>query len=137
MLAWLAATAYSRCVPGQGPAGVLFDLPGLTQRDYHALTEALEIDTAPPDGAVLYLAGPHPEGGWLIVTVWLSVEAFQRFATERLLPAARALGIAPVRPRIFPVSDLLARRAECEGDQPAGDLHDAVVALTRRHTPSA
>ena len=124
-------------MPDQGPAGVLFDLPGLTQREYHALMQALEINMAPPDGALLYLAGPHPDGGWLIVTVWQSAAAFQRFAVERLLPAAREFGIAPVRPRIFPVSDLLARRAHLEGDQPAGDLHDAVIALTRRHTSAA
>jgi hypothetical protein len=108
----------------------------LTQRDYEALLDALGINMAPPDGALLYLAGPHPDGGWLIVTVWLSTDAFERFATERLLPAARALGIAPVRPRIFPVSDLLARRTRPEGDQPADDLYEAVVALTRRRTSS-
>ena len=120
-------------MPGDGPAGVLFDLPAVTQSDYESLMAALDIGGAPPEGALLHLAGPHPDGGWLIVDVWESQNAFECFANERLLPAARALGISPVRPRIFPVHDLLAGDPRPGGAGAHSDFLDAVSALARRY----
>ena len=122
-------------MPGDGPVGVLFDLPGLTGRDYDRLMDSLGVGEDPPDGALLHLAGPHPEGGWFIVSVWASAGAFERFAHERLVPAARALGIAPVRPHVFPVHELLVR-----GSVPAeagADFAAAVVALARRRSAAS
>ncbi len=123
-------------MPGEGPAGVLFDLPGVTQRDYDSLMQSLDIGSAPPEGALFHLAGPHPDGGWLIVSVWESLHAFERFANERLLPAARALGVTPVRPRIFPVYELLARNTMLGQAEFGSTFSDAVVALAGRHARS-
>jgi hypothetical protein len=131
-LAWRREGTYSRRVPGEGLAGVLFDLPAVTQGDYEALIQALEVGSTPPEGALLHLAGPHPDGGWLILDVWESVEAFESFASERLLPAARALGISPVRPRVFPVHDLLARSGQTSEAELGTDLAEDVIALARR-----
>lgn len=111
---------------------MLFDLPALTQRDYETLMQSLDVGSAPPEGALLHLAGPHPAGGWLIVGVWESAEAFERFANERLRPAARAVGITPVRPRIFPVHDLLARFPGVEHGDVGADFAEAVITLTSR-----
>ena len=69
----------------------------------------LGIAGRPRRAALLHLAAPHPAGGWLILTVRRTEAAFEEFARERLLPAARALGISPVRPQIFPIHELLAR----------------------------
>jgi hypothetical protein len=88
--------------------GVLYDLPDLTQRDYDALMGQLGLDDDPPEGGILHVAGPHPAGGWLILDVWDSVEAFDRFAHERLLPAARGLRLTISRPRVFPVHNVFA-----------------------------
>lgn len=102
--------------------GVLFDLPGVTERQYEALLDALWLGGEVPDGVLFHLAGPHPAGGWLVVDVWESEGAFERFARERLISAARAVGIAPVKPRLFPVHDL----AVCP------KLLDRTVQLERR-----
>jgi hypothetical protein len=88
--------------------GVLYDLPDLTQRDYDALMGQLGLDEDPPDGGILHVAGPHPAGGWLILDVWCSQEAFDRFARDRLLPAARDLRLTISRPRVFPVHNVFA-----------------------------
>ena len=85
-----------------GPIGVLFDLPGVTQRQYELLLDALWLEEELPEGGLLHLAGPHPAGGWLVVDAWESEDAFERFARERLISAAKAVGIAPVKPRMFP-----------------------------------
>lgn len=121
-------------MPSEGPAGVLFDLPAVTQGEYDSLMAALEIGATPPEGALLHLAGPHPDGGWLILGVWESREAFDSFANERLLPAARALGISPVRPRLFPVYELLARGPQLAPAETGPDFADAIIALAR-HKP--
>lgn len=92
--------------------GVLFDLPDLTQRDYDALMTRLDLDRDPPEGGILHVSGPHPSGGWLILDVWHSQEAFDRFAQQRLLPAARALRLTISRPRVFPVHNVFAADAE-------------------------
>jgi hypothetical protein len=109
-------------MPGAA-TGVLFDLPGVTERQYEALLEALWVEDELPQGVLFHLAGPHPAGGWLVVDVWESESAFERFARERLIPAAKAVGIAPVKPRLFPVRDLVATRPE---------LFVAAVQLDRR-----
>ena len=119
-------------MPGDGPAGVLFDLPGLTPRDYEALMQSRGIAERPPDGARLHLAGPPPAGGWLFVSVWESTRAFDRFARDQLVPAARGLGIPPVRPQMFPVHHLLVRASKSA--ESGTDFAAAVVALLPRRS---
>ena len=120
-------------VADSGPVGVLFDLPAVTQQQYDSLMQALEVASGPPAGGLLHLAGPHPDGGWLIVDVWESVSAFERFASERLLPAARELGISPVRPKVFPVHELLARTPQLGHAEVGSEFADAIIALARGH----
>jgi hypothetical protein len=103
-------------MPGRA-TGVLFDLPGVTQRQYESLMEALWLEQERPVGALLHLAGPHPAGGWLVVDVWESEAAFERFARAKLIPAAKAVGIAPVKPRLFPVHDLMTAERDVLGGQ--------------------
>jgi hypothetical protein len=89
-------------------SGVLFDLPGFTRQDYEALLGELDLERNPPAGGILHLAAPNPTGGWLILDLWESEEAFERFARERLLPAVKRLGLPLVRPRPFVVHNLFA-----------------------------
>lgn len=105
-------------MPGSA-TGVLFDLPGVTQRQYESLMEALWLEEERPAGALFHLSGPNPAGGWLVVDVWESEAAFERFARERLIPAARAVGIPPVKPRLFPVHDLITTQLDVPGAQSA------------------
>lgn len=50
----------------------------------------------PPTGLIVHVAGPTDEGV-RIIDVWESEEAWERFRSERLVPAIAALG-GPSRP---------------------------------------
>jgi len=53
---------------------------------------AQELGNEPADGLLHQYAG-EVDGHWASVSVWESMDAFERFRTERLLPAvSRALG---------------------------------------------
>jgi hypothetical protein len=47
------------------------------------------------------VCGPTSDGGWRMVDVWESQEAFERFANELLIPQARALGFPQPSKREF------------------------------------
>lgn len=60
----------------------------------------------PVDGVLAHLAGPA-DGGWRVVDVWESAEAFERFG-EQLVPAMQAAGIEPGAPTVFPLHAFVA-----------------------------
>ena len=65
--------------------------PGLTVEMYEAVTAKAMEGGQLPEGCHLHIAGPVEEG-WRVITVWDSQEAFDRFRTEKLLPAIREVG---------------------------------------------
>ncbi len=68
---------------------------------------AAALGDAVPDGLIVHVAGPT-DSGFRIIEVWESQEAWERFRSERLRPAARGVpGDAPVHEPIF--SDLRGR----------------------------
>jgi len=71
--------------------GVLLEFPGVTREQYEQLAQDMGRSD-PPEGVLVHLCGPTSEGGWRIVDVWASQEAFERFANELLIPRARAHG---------------------------------------------
>ena len=62
-----------------------------TREQIDALNQRIAPDGKSPEGQ-LYHAGGPTETGWIVVDVWESEEAFQRFA-ERATPVARELGL--------------------------------------------
>ena len=69
--------------------GVLLEFPGVTQEQYEQL--ALDMSPSdPPEGFVIHVCGPTSDGGWRIVDVWESQEAFEQFANNLLIPRAQA-----------------------------------------------
>ena len=82
---------------------MLFELPGGTQEQYDAVLN--EVGTSYP-GRQFHVAGPV-EGGWRVVDVWESQEAFDRFFNEKLGKALRNVGMAQPQVTVFPVHNLL------------------------------
>jgi hypothetical protein len=70
---------------------VITDVPGGTAEQDKALVEALNLDAEPPQGARARLGGPT-EGGWRIIGLWDSREAFDTYLRDRVLPAMQAAG---------------------------------------------
>ncbi len=77
---------------------IVQDFVGGSQDRYDAVFRELGLDRQPAEGLILHLAGPA-EGGWRVIDVWESEEAFERFRRERLMPAIQAVGNIP-RPQV-------------------------------------
>lgn len=70
------------------------DLPGGTAKLDEEMRQRLNLGQNPPAGALMRLAGPT-EGGWRVMSVWESQDAFDRFRRERLEPAFKEAGLTP------------------------------------------
>ena len=88
----------------------LFDNPEGTQEQYDAASEQLGITSENlPDGGVLHVAGPSPNGGWRVVEVWESEEAARTFDEETLLPLLQSVGVERPEPETWPVHNMVVR----------------------------
>lgn len=67
------------------PFGVMQDMPGVSEKEYHMVEKHLGPDR--PPGLIAHVSGPTPEG-WRIIDIWQSEDAFRRFQSERLVRAA-------------------------------------------------
>jgi hypothetical protein len=67
------------------PFGVLQEMPDVSEEEYRQVERHLGPDR--PPGLLAHVAGPA-EGGWRIINIWESEEAFRRFQSERLIRAA-------------------------------------------------
>ena len=82
----------------------LVDFPGATQAQFAQVDQKLGRQ-APP-GLLYHVEGPI-EGGWRVVDVWESQEAFDRFFQAKLGQALQEVGVAPPQPKIWPVHNIL------------------------------
>jgi hypothetical protein len=82
---------------------LMFQNPNVTREQYDATRAKLDVDHPDrmPDGAILHLAGPHPDGGWRVFEVWESEAAARRFITERLEPLFAASGRELAEPEVW------------------------------------
>jgi hypothetical protein len=82
---------------------MLLEWPGETREQYEQLMSVVGLEENPPEGGLLHVAGPMP-GGWRVLDIWESEEAFERFANERLRPAVEKVELpAMPQPQFFPV----------------------------------
>jgi hypothetical protein len=82
---------------------MLLEWPGETQEQYERLMKLVALEANPPEGGLFHVAGPMP-GGWRVVDIWESEEAFERFAGERLIPAVQQVGIPDMPdPEFYPI----------------------------------
>jgi hypothetical protein len=58
--------------------GVILEVPGGNQQQYDQIMKDLDLKGKLPDGGLCHFAGPM-DGGWRVVDVWESKEAFERF----------------------------------------------------------
>ncbi len=87
----------------------ILEFPGGTQQQYDQILDRLQLSGKPPPGQIFHVAGPI-EGGWCVVDVWESQEAFDRFIQEKLGRALQEVGMSlPQRPKVVPVHNILER----------------------------
>ena len=85
---------------------LLIEIPGGTQEQYDATLCELGLPGPLPEGQLYHLAGSM-EGGWRIVDVWESQEAFDRFYQTRLRQALQKGGMRAFQPKMFPVHNIM------------------------------
>lgn len=78
------------------PFAVVQDVAASWEWYRDAVTAAIE---PPPQGLILFVAGPTDEGVRVIGT-WQDLQAWQRFQAERLTPAVAALAGPPPPPAV-------------------------------------
>jgi hypothetical protein len=95
---------------------IIIDIEGGTQEQYDAVLARLGLTDEQavwPPGIISHVAGPF-EGGWRMVDVWESEEAFERFfwapmwapeqgAQDILGRAMQEAGLRGVQTRVFPI----------------------------------
>ncbi|WP_405651652.1 hypothetical protein [Streptomyces sp. RK9] len=93
---------------------VTIDIPGVGQELYDAcvsrLTDGGEFTSVadiPAPGLIAHAAGPV-DGGWRVVDVWESEEAFESFG-KILQPILADLGHADGEPQIIPAYNVVTR----------------------------
>ena len=92
------------------PILMIHEIPGGTQEQYDQVASRLtsggfnELSDWPSEGLLSHTAGPTDDG-WMVVDVWESEEAFQRFG-EVIVPVLQEIGI-PGEPRIIPVHNFV------------------------------
>jgi hypothetical protein len=62
-----------------------------------------------PEGLITHLAMPRPEGGWQVLDVWDTEEAYQAFLHAKLVPAATAVKAAPFDSTVIEAHTVLTR----------------------------
>jgi hypothetical protein len=84
---------------------LVIEIPGGTQQQYDAVMKDLQLvgpNATWPEGILCHIAGPMT-GGWRVVDVWESEEAFRKFEDEKLKAAAQRAGVPPFDLKVYPV----------------------------------
>jgi hypothetical protein len=84
--------------------GLVLDFPGGTKQQYEDLRDRMELGGHLPPGGQVHTAGPHA-GGWRVIDVWDSMEAFQRFRDDQILPNMAGTGLTPPQMQALQVDD--------------------------------
>lgn len=95
------------------PIMALFRSPRVDQTLYDAIMQELDLEQAPPTGALTHCCG-FDDKGICVVDVWESRRDFEAFLTDRLKPTFAKLNIEFVAPEII---DGYAFRATEEVDR--------------------
>jgi hypothetical protein len=86
--------------------GIRMKGEGWTAAQVDALNAEIDAGANPPDGLIFHASGPI-DGGWGVIDFWESRAQFDRFAAERIGPAAAAIGLSggPGQVHEFPVHE--------------------------------
>ncbi len=88
---------------------IIAEVPGRDAKFDDEMVQRLNLSADPAPGALVRLAGPV-EGGWRVVSIWESEDAWNKFRSERLEPALRAAGQEPPKIEIWPLHALQINR---------------------------
>lgn len=73
--------------------GMVFESSEVTADVYDAVLNDMEQQFGVPPARIFHVAGPSENGGWRVVDVWESEEAFDKFAQEQIGPLMAKHGV--------------------------------------------
>ena len=85
------------------------DVPGGSAEFDQVMLQRLNLSQSPAPGSLARIAGPT-QGGWRVISVWESQEAFDQFRRERLEPAFQAEGRPVPQFQVWPVESVLIQQ---------------------------
>lgn len=62
-----------------------------------------------PEGNIAHVAMARPEGGWQVLDVWETEEAYQAFLHAKIIPAATAVNAPPFDSKVIQAHTVLTR----------------------------
>ena len=90
---------------------MVHESPGGTEEQYQEVVSRIShgkgfgsLRDWPVDGILFHVAAPM-EGGWRVIDIWESEDAFERFGSV-IGPVLQEVGF-PGEPKLFPISDLV------------------------------
>jgi len=87
---------------------VIFDAPKFTAENYDQVWEDLQAaGFSHPQGLLSHVGFPSPNGGWMVVDVWESGDAFAEFG-KTLIPIIQKSGVEVPEPKVIPAHFFLA-----------------------------
>ena len=120
---------------------MILDIPGGTVEQYDRVNEIMGVDGGnTPDGLISHAAGPSDDG-LLIVDVWESEDALNRFVGEQVMPAMQQAAVPQAQPRLFPVHNRIDSGAGTEpnvillieSDTFTPEMYDEIVSRMPAH----
>jgi hypothetical protein len=86
---------------------LVLDFPGGTKEQYDEVVERMQLGGHMAPGGAVHVAGSH-NGGWRVIDVWDSLQTFERFRDEQIVPHTQAAGLRPPQVRMVEVDDEMA-----------------------------
>ena len=91
---------------------VLFNAPQFTAKNFDQVWDDLRAaGQSSPKGLISHVGFPRPEGGWSVVDVWESEDAFNEFG-KALMPIIQKIGVEVPPPKIIPAHFVLVPQHE-------------------------
>jgi len=91
---------------------VIFSSPDFTAKDYDQVWDDLKAaGQSKPKGLISHVGFAKPEGGWMVVDVWESEQAFGEFS-QILVPIIKKTGVPVPPPQVMPAHFVLVPQNE-------------------------
>ena len=91
---------------------VIFSAPQFSAQNYDQVWDDLRAaGQSNPKGMISHVGFSKPEGGWMVVDVWESEEAFNEFG-KTLMPIIQRTGVQVPQPQVVPAHFVLVQQHE-------------------------
>ncbi|HLI59687.1 MAG TPA: hypothetical protein VKV21_08475 [Solirubrobacteraceae bacterium] len=85
---------------------LVLDFPGGTREQYDEVVERMQLAGHMAPGGQVHVAGTHDDG-WRVIDVWESLEQFERFRDEKIIPITQAVGLSAPQVQVLEVDDAM------------------------------